>query len=59
MPPPDELDTIIQDMIAGYPGPEAERPPRNWGRVALLAAIFAGEAAWLAICAKVIWLVWG
>jgi hypothetical protein len=52
--PQDELDTIIQDIIAGYPGPAAT-PARDPHRVISFAK---GLALWQANAILFLLLLW-
>ena len=52
MPP--EPDTAV--TLPPYPYTE---PPRRWPWAALHAVLWPTVAVWLAVLAKVIWVVWG
>jgi hypothetical protein len=49
MPPPDQLDTLVHDILAG--------PPRlawTWERVCIRIAATIGLVAWVLFCLRVI-----
>ena len=54
-----DADTFTEALPAVQYAAPPERARRSWGRLALTVAVLAGELAWLAVCAKVIWVVWG